>query len=160
LPEKLEVQLGFLDARKDTVGGVYSARITVDELVGTTTITRSTDTKFDIYRGGNPITTSSIVVRRQCLDVVGLFDETLFSYQDFDLWIRLGRSFDLVYLDRPLVRYFIHPGYRITDDDMRKAQAMESLIAKHRHLFKMNPRAFCLMYVSLALRYRRLGDSR
>jgi glycosyltransferase involved in cell wall biosynthesis len=158
LPEKLEVQLGFLDARKDVVGGVYSARITVDELAGTTTISRSPQKKFDIYSGENPITTSTVVVRRQCLDVVGLFDETLFSGQDFDLWIRLGRRFDLVYLDRPLVRYFVHQGYRITDDDVRKAHAWELLFAKHRHLFKKNRRAFCLMYVNQGLRYRRLGN--
>src|SRR5262249_53275945 len=138
--------------------GVYAARITVDEVADSAVITRCKYKKFDIYSGDNPVTTSSILVRRSRLDAVGLFDETLFSGQDFDMWIRLAQTCDLVYFDRPLIRYFVHHGYRITDDDVRKAHAQELLFAKHRRLFEVNRRAFCLMYVGLGLRYRRLGD--
>jgi glycosyltransferase involved in cell wall biosynthesis len=158
LPEKLEVQLGILETCAETVGGVYSARITVDEVAATTAVTRFAQKKFDIDKGNIAITTSSILLRRESLDAVGLFDETLFSGQDFDMWIRLAQVCDLVYVDRPLIKYFIHHGYRITDDDARKAEAQELLFKKHRRLFEANRRAFCLMYVGLGLRYRRLGD--
>jgi glycosyltransferase involved in cell wall biosynthesis len=158
LPEKLAVQLAVLEGSSERVGGVYSARITVDEVAGTTVTTRCKQKQFDIYSGENVITTSAIVVRRAGFDAVGLFDETLFSGQDFDMWIRLGQAFDLMYIDQPLVRYFIHPGYRVTDDEARKARAQEVFFVKHRQVFEKNPRGHCLLYVALGMRYLRLGD--
>jgi glycosyltransferase involved in cell wall biosynthesis len=158
LPEKLAVQLAVLDRSSERIAGVYSARITVDENAGTTVTTRY-EKPFDIYSGENVITTSSIVVRRQSFDAVGLFDERLFSGQDFDMWIRLGQVFDLVYVDEPLIRYFVHPGYRVTDDDARKASSQEILLAKHRRVFEKNRRGYCLLYVGLTMRYLRAGDA-
>jgi glycosyltransferase involved in cell wall biosynthesis len=157
LREKLAVQLAVLDRSSERVAGVYSARITVDENIGTS-IATCYQKQFDIYSGENVITTSSIVVRRAGFDVVGLFDETLFSGQDYDMWIRLGQVFDLVCVDQPLIRYFIHKGYRITDDDARKANSQEILLAKHRRVFEKNRRGYCLLYVALAMRHLRSGD--
>jgi glycosyltransferase involved in cell wall biosynthesis len=158
LPSKLAVQLGVLERSPERVGGVYSAQITVDEVTGQASIRRCKEDKFHSAAGDNSITTSSMIVRRGAFDVVGLFDERLYSGQDFDMWIRLAQVFDLIYVDQPLIRYFIHSGYRITDDDARKAHAQEILFAKHRRIFDENPRGHCLMYIALAKRYLRLGD--
>src|SRR6185436_4197435 len=37
--------------------------------------------------------TSSVLVRKQCLDEIGLFDTTLKTAEDRDLWIRLGARY-------------------------------------------------------------------
>ncbi|MFV0422319.1 glycosyltransferase family 2 protein [Oleidesulfovibrio sp.] len=47
--------------------------------------------------------TPSVLVRKHCFDVVGLHDETLLTCQDLDMWLRIARSFQLGFVDEPLV---------------------------------------------------------
>lgn len=158
LPEKLEAQLEVIEQSGPSVGGVYTARITVDEVTGKTATTRCRGGKFDPWGIRNVITTSSVLMRRVCFDVVGLFDEELFSGHDADMWIRVGESFGLISLDQPLIKYFIHHDHRISDDDASKIRAQEQLLIKHRRIYESDRRRHCRVYVSLGLRYRRLGD--
>jgi tetratricopeptide (TPR) repeat protein len=39
------------------------------------------------------------------LDSIGLFDESLLYAEDYDLWLRIGRSHSIGYINKPLVRY-------------------------------------------------------
>src|SRR5262245_8493271 len=105
LPEKLQVQLAVLERSEPRLGGVYTARITVNEVLGKALTTRCQNEKFDPEKR-NDITTSSVVIKRACFDVVGLFDETLLAGQDFDMWIRVAEVFELRYVDRLLIKYF------------------------------------------------------
>lgn len=45
------------------------------------------------FLGSIPLGPSSAVVRRPCFSQVGLFDETLQSAEDRDMWLRLAASF-------------------------------------------------------------------
>lgn len=51
------------------------------------------------------IATSTVMVRAAILEEVGLFDETLFGTEDWDLWIRILSRYGEAKLDRVLVRY-------------------------------------------------------
>ena len=53
----------------------------------------------------NFIPTPSVVVRRDCLDKVGLFDETLTTCEDYDLWLRITEKWSVHFLNEPLVNY-------------------------------------------------------
>lgn len=53
----------------------------------------------------NVILVSTVVVRRECLDKVGLFDETLRSCEDYDLWLRIIEKFSIYFLNEPLGFY-------------------------------------------------------
>lgn len=39
----------------------------------------------------------------------GNFDETLKTTQDYDMWFRMSRKYDFIYLDKCLVKFRIHP---------------------------------------------------
>ena len=52
----------------------------------------------------NFIPTSTVMVRRQCFETVGLFDVTLKGPEDRDMWSRLAASFDIACVPRMLGR--------------------------------------------------------
>lgn len=57
---------------------------------------------------GNPIITSSVLMRRDvALELEG-FDLRLHYAEDYDLWLRVARQWELVYVDQPLVDYRVH----------------------------------------------------
>ena len=53
----------------------------------------------------NFVLTSSVVARREALELTGGFDETLSHAEDLDLWIRLARRWPAAASRRALVRY-------------------------------------------------------
>lgn len=42
---------------------------------------------------------------KSCLDEVGLFDETLQTHEDWDLWIRLSRKYDFIHVKKVTAEY-------------------------------------------------------
>lgn len=53
--------------------------------------------------------TSTIVCRRECFDVCGLFHEPLRRAQDWDMWIRIARRFSFVHIPAVLTDYTWEP---------------------------------------------------
>ncbi len=56
---------------------------------------------------GNP---SMTMVRRECFERVGMFDETLRLGQDWDMWIRIAREFPIGFMAASLLYYTRHDG--------------------------------------------------
>lgn len=56
------------------------------------------------------IPNSTVIVRRKCLDKVGLFDESkkILGAEDFDLWLRLSLHFQLGHIPHVLAKYRLH----------------------------------------------------
>lgn len=46
---------------------------------------------------------SSVVVHREVLEDVGVFDESLPACEDYDLWLRITSRYPVVFIDEPLV---------------------------------------------------------
>jgi glycosyltransferase involved in cell wall biosynthesis len=51
---------------------------------------------------GNLFGTPTVVVRRRCFEIVGLFDEQLRTGEDWDMWLRLASAFTHVWVQQPL----------------------------------------------------------
>jgi glycosyltransferase involved in cell wall biosynthesis len=148
LPEKLRYQIEMIENLDDSVGAVYTARFTIDELT-----CRMTTTRFpDSFRPGdrNIITTSSLLIKRECLSQAGLFDEELEAAEDYDMWVRVARHFRFVYIDVPLVKYYIHPG-SVSTDYGKKRRAAELLLKKYGSEFGRNRHNVARQYVALGV---------
>lgn len=65
-----------------------------------------------LFVDGCPMLTSSVIVRRSCLDQTGLFDPGLLRWQDNDLYFRLARLFQVDFVHEPLGRYWHRPRIR------------------------------------------------
>jgi glycosyltransferase involved in cell wall biosynthesis len=69
----------------------------------------------------NFVLTSSVVVRREALEALGGFDESLSHAEDLELWIRLARRWPAAASPRALVRYQHRPGGLTQQVDARLA---------------------------------------
>ena len=58
------------------------------------------------------VLTSTVVCKRECFDVCGLFHEPLRRVQDWDMWIRIARRFSFVHVPAVLTEYTWEPFQR------------------------------------------------
>ena len=111
-PQKLEKHVAAFEAHLPSPGVVYSDMLRVHE---------GGDVRYhkspEIVRGHllNPLThyyqahylgVQSSVIRRECLDAVGVFNVRLPCFEDLDLFIRLSDHCDFVHIREPLVKYY------------------------------------------------------
>ena len=49
------------------------------------------------------ISPSSVLIKKEVFEMVGLFDESLKVCEDYDLWLRITSVFPVIFLDEPLI---------------------------------------------------------
>jgi glycosyltransferase involved in cell wall biosynthesis len=110
-PRKLELQMRCLQGQPPEVGllatDVFTDQRTAWPVVDETranVLHYSLDDIVGTCRFGP----SSTVIRKSCLEAVGLFDPALRSAEDRDIWIRLASHCKLAKLSLPLLFYRIH----------------------------------------------------
>ena len=114
LPEKLQLQVDYLREHPE-VGVVFSGSV----FFGTET--RQSDClkqRFNVNSGmmfdrllhDHFVGMSSVVIRRSCLDEIGLFDESLIGAEDYNLYLRLARKFQFGFLEDRLIMKRLHDG--------------------------------------------------
>jgi len=121
LPDKLEVQVKFLDEKPSTIGLTYSDTFFFPEKdIGKFVDIRLKNKRaFQIgkpHRGKilkelfkqNFIPASTVVVRKLCFKKVGLFDESLTISEDKDMWMRIAESFEIDYQNEVLAKIRLH----------------------------------------------------
>ena len=120
MPEKLARQLEFIAAHPD-VGLLFSDAFefegnTIHKASILATMTFGVEAKSqvpipDAFRKlliSNFIPTSSVMIRRSCFAVTGLFDAALPNAEDRDMWLRLAAHFPIACLPQVLARKRSH----------------------------------------------------
>ncbi|MBW4674843.1 MAG: glycosyltransferase [Desmonostoc geniculatum HA4340-LM1] len=109
-PQKLEKQIPILEANPH-LGLIYSDSFFFSDKkdlfldsYNTVFPTPHIQVSWTLFQY-NYIPVLTVIVRRDCLNQVGLFDETLRSCEDYDLWLRLIEKFPIYFLNEPLARY-------------------------------------------------------
>ncbi|WP_158941615.1 glycosyltransferase family A protein [Granulicella sp. S190] len=72
----------------------------------------------------------TVTFRRECVDEVGLFDETLRATEDRDLWLRIALRYEVAVVPTLIAHYRTSPGSMSTDPE-RMLQAQLQFIEKH-----------------------------
>ena len=52
---------------------------------------------------------SGILIKKECFDAVGLFDENLKAFEDWDMWLRIAEKYEIDYSQETLVQIRRHP---------------------------------------------------
>ena len=85
----------------------------------------------------NFISTQSALVRIECFKVVGLFDEDLPRFQDWDLFIRLSKDFQFKYIDKASFNQYF-TSVSISSDQQALCKALEIIFNKYKNELKKN----------------------
>ncbi len=135
LPAKIEKQVQVLENRHD-VGVVYTGVQFIDRNGNPYNQEMRWDTPkrqvlYEDLMTNNIVTgtTSSVMIRRISLEKVGLFDETMNTCEDLDLYRRLARDCNFHKIDLPLVKFRIHPG-NTQHNASQMAKGWETIIEK------------------------------
>jgi glycosyltransferase involved in cell wall biosynthesis len=113
-PNKLDLQVSLLEARPD-FGLVYSGWQYVDEggtqILGEGRPGKQGQVLKELLCRTLSFPPAAAVVRRKCLERVGLFDESLRGTEDTAMWTRIAAAgYAFGYADRPLLQYRVVKG--------------------------------------------------
>lgn len=128
LSEKLATQLKAFEESKD-IGIVFSYQIVIDgegrEVKDDPIVDWFNvpfETKEEIFPAlfeRNFLSAPTTLVRMECFKRVGLFDESFKTAQDYDLWMRILKCYDIRLIKAPLLKLRWHGGnltYRTTPE--------------------------------------------
>ena len=138
IPEKLALQAQVLD-ENPTVGIVYSKMVKINEQGQPCGMKPENPTgrNFkELLEIGGDIPTSTVFTRKACFDKAGLFDENLPMMEDFEMWLRIAKHYDIYEIaDKTLSTYY-HHGQQITKNTI---VVYESLIKLRQKFLKLYP---------------------
>ncbi len=159
LPDKMTKQIAVF-RKQPEIGDVYCGLYHLDLDSG-----RRLEDAQNSYKAGwlirsmlvHDITTptSCHIVRKDCFEKVGMFDESLPARQDWDMWIRVSSAYKFGCVPEVLVEQREHAGSRVRSNPMNEINAAKKIFKKYAYLRKQQP-----LWVSLAARssmYRRRG---
>ena len=111
-PEKLEMQVDLLQNKLDT-GVVFSDTYSFDNFGKKSpnyfsNIKPHSGNMFIHLFMENFIPNITVVARKSCFDIVGLFNEDLTYSEDYDMWLRTSKHFNFGFIDKVLAKYRIH----------------------------------------------------
>lgn len=105
-------------------------------------------------------TLSSIVIRRNVIFDVGLFDPNLPASQDYDLYLRVAKKYKVDFVNEPLLLYHEHENDRITTNPEKKLAARKYIYEKYKNDIKSRPKVNSIKNLHLALSYSQTGQNR
>ncbi len=112
LPDMLALETAALDAHP-AVGAVYARATAIDAAGCPLPYTLGLPLRYpgDALRSllyDNFTSSNAVMVRRTCFDRVGLFDESMATVEDWDMWVRIARHYPFLFIAHDVVRFRIH----------------------------------------------------
>jgi len=153
LPEKLEKQIWVFNNTPPEVGVVYTGFYKLKDnkksyIPSVEIIHKEGDIFYSILKG-NFVGTPAALVKRECFETAGMFDEKFPSLEDWELFIRISKYYHFQCIDKPLVISYCQQE-SISADQNALVRAYELILIKHFEDIK-NSRELLIRY------YPRIG---
>lgn len=151
-PEKLQLQYEC-SLRHPEAGLIYSGFCYVDyetDQIITNVIPRYQGNVSSIILKNNIFALPTTLIKNECFQRAGLFDEQLTSFQDWDMWIRISLYYPFAYVKECLTEVTMH-GIQISSDLSSKIGSRKKLLEKYSNLIKRNSSILAYHYKSLAV---------
>ena len=162
-PTKIEKQYKIM-LNQPFVALVYCKAITINENDGKTSpiinfMHRGNQHKRLLrqnFIGSN----SFVLVKRKVFYEVGKYDETLLSNQDYDLFIRITKNYEIDFVEEVLVKYYIHIGERISTNPEKQLQGRLALYNKYLVELKKDKDLYTIWKIKNVPLYYRVGQKK
>jgi hypothetical protein len=80
---------------------------------------------------------TAVLLKKECFDSVGFFDETLKQELDLEYWYRVMNKFDVVFIDKPLVSFRLHSDQATFVNERAEVGEFGALQKKlYQHVFR------------------------
>ena len=133
LPDKLERQIELLRSRPE-VALCHTAFRVLDERGQLQSATWGGALRsYSELLSSSGICLSTVMLRRSCLAASGLFDPLLRAAEDYDLWLKLARHYQLEFEPQELVHYRVHGSNASGDPDLM-ARGFTLVLKRHLRL--------------------------
>jgi len=136
LPQKLELQISLFSEGSDRLGAVYGYTYQKDVIKNETVLSDSGFFRGDIHEkvlsGFCPPTPSLFVVKRSVYESVQGFDESLVTFVDLDLWLRISEHHDFDYVEAPVIIKYEHIGDQYINNFEKRYKGYHLFISKWR----------------------------
>lgn len=132
-PEKLGRQVQVLDTASERVGAVYTGFWRI----------RNSSRKYEPRKRGkrdgyiheellrgNFLGTPTILIKRECFESAGIFDEKLYHLEDWEAWLRISKHYEFRLIDEGLVKCFESPD-SLSANLSTLIEAHEYILEKH-----------------------------
>lgn len=142
--DKIELQIKrFQELKNKNIGLVYSSFIEIDK--DKEKIIKFSnkegyilkDILFSNIIGG----TSNPLLLKEAVEKVNGFDEDFPSSQDYDLWIRICKEYEVGYINKPLVKYYVTQD-AITRSMDKRIRGWEKILEKNKELYNKDLKAY------------------
>ncbi len=165
LPTKIEKQLGVFKNSKFNPGIVYCGIGYINE-----SGEKTRGKKLPAYKGNiflyllgarrNVVTGvgSTVLVKRECFDKCGLFNEDMPYREDLELLIRISRKFTFDYVSEPLAKIRIH-NKRMSSNIDSIIKGRDMLFEKIHNDLKKHRRVLAKYYYQTGVLYLKKGDT-
>jgi glycosyltransferase involved in cell wall biosynthesis len=109
VPDKLKIQMEHFNSNPQ-LGLVYAKYTSFrnDEELRTKPEKGYSGWIFKKLLSKSVIQTSTVVVRRECLNAVGPYDESFKLADEYDMFLRVAKRFQCGFVDKALTRYRVH----------------------------------------------------
>ncbi len=105
------------------------------------------------------MTTPVFIVRKECFNRLGLFEERLPSLSDWELWLRISKYYEFKYIDEPLVTQY-YTANSISTDLNAHIEARKLILEKHFEEFKKNKESLARYFFNIGARLCSVGKIR
>lgn len=157
LPEKLQIQMDAFSAAPDDVGFCFTALTAeYDDHEVTTTVPNGIANYYErALRSFNGFLASSLVIRKNVFETVGIFSESFPSHTDIDLIIRMAKEYRGISINKPLIRMTMKSGHQqMGKNFQRRIAGREMLLKKYADAFAAYPIYLAKHLFKLATFYR------
>ncbi|HUV42511.1 MAG TPA: glycosyltransferase [Patescibacteria group bacterium] len=104
-------------------------------------VVREGDVHRDLFLENWIVALPAALVKKECFQKAGLFDEDFPRYQDWELWLRISQDYHFQYLPQVLVDSYML-GQGIRSDDRALLKATELIFQKHQKEIKQDQAIF------------------
>lgn len=93
-----------------------------------------------------------VCVRKECIDTIGLYDESLMIGEDTDFLFRLARNFDFETIPEVLVKIHQHSSTQLTGDKyfQNQVEGKEKILARYRDFIVQYPTLYYIHHKAYA----------